>query len=336
MADLATTTGLLALLADPTRVRLLALLGDEELSVAELTRITGVPQSRVSTHLGKLKDAELIRDRRHGASTFYRLDDARMPAAARAAWQAIAQQIDDAVLEDDRRRCADVLRARHEGTSWPDAVAGRMEHHYSPGRTWEATARAFVGLVQLGDVLDVGSGDGVIAQLLAPRARRFTCLDRSDKVVEAARDRLAHLPNVELVHGDMQAMPLPDASFDQVLLFSVLTYAEEPERVLAEAHRVLRPGGALVLVTLGEHNHLDISSAYEHVNAGFSPAALRRMLERTGFAISSCEIAAREKRKPYFDVVCAFAHRPLEATARKGNGSSSRRPRSAADHHRAP
>jgi SAM-dependent methyltransferase len=333
MADLATTTGLLGLLADPTRVRLLALLGEHELSVAELTRVTGVPQSRVSTHLGKLKDAELIRDRKHGASTFYRLDDARMPAAARAAWQAVAQQIDDAVLEDDRRRCDDVLRARDEASSWPDAVAGRMEHHYSPGRTWEATARAFVGLVQLGDVLDVGSGDGVIAQLLAPRARRFTCLDRSDKVVEAARERLAHLTNVELVHGDMQAMPLPDASFDQVLLFSVLTYADEPERVLAEAHRVLRPGGALVLVTLGEHTHLDISSAYEHVNAGFTPDRLRGMLERVGFAIASCEVTARERRKPYFDVVCAFAHRPLTAPARAGNGSS-RRSRATADHPR--
>jgi SAM-dependent methyltransferase len=333
MADLASTTALLALLADPTRVRLLALVSEHELSVAELTRITAVPQSRVSTHLGKLKDAELIRDRRNGASTFYRLDEARMPAAARAAWHAVADQIDDGVLEDDRRRCAEVLRARDEGSSWPDAVAGRMEHHYSPGRTWEATARAFVGLVQLGDVLDVGSGDGVIAQLLAPRARRFTCLDRSEKIVDAARDRLAHLPNVELVHGDMQAMPLADASFDQVLLFSVLTYADEPERVLAEAFRVLRPGGTLVLVTLDEHNHAEISTQYEHVNAGFSPSRLRRLLERTGFSIGSCEVTAREKRKPYFDVVCAFAHRPIDADARRGVAKKSR-PSSV--HHRAP
>jgi ArsR family transcriptional regulator len=335
MADLATTTALLGLLADPTRVRLLALLGEHELSVAELTRITAVPQSRVSTHLGKLKDAELIRDRRHGASTFYRVDEDRMPAAARAAWQAVAQQIDDGVLADDRRRCAEVLRARDEAATWPDAVAGRMEHHYSPGRTWEATARAFVGLVQLGDVLDVGSGDGVIAQLLAPRARRFTCLDRSERVVDAARDRLAHLPNVELVHGDMHEMPLADASFDQVLLFSVLTYADEPERVLDEAFRVLRPGGTLVLVTLDEHNHVDVSSEYEHVNAGFSPARLRRMLERTGFAIDTCEVTARERRKPYFQVICAFARRPAEAHARRRPGAT-RKPRPASLHHRVP
>jgi ArsR family transcriptional regulator len=335
MADLASTTALLGLLADPTRVRLLSLLGEQELSVAELTRITAVPQSRVSTHLGKLKDAELIRDRRHGASTFYRVDEARMPAAARAAWQAIAEQIDDGVLEDDRRRCADVLRARHEAASWPDAVAGRMEHHYSPGRTWEATARAFVGLVQLGDVLDVGSGDGVIAQLLAPRARRFTCLDRSEKVVDAARERLSHLPNVELVHGDMQAMPLADASFDQVLLFSVLTYADQPERVLAEAFRVLRPGGMLVLVTLDEHSHVEISSEYEHVNTGFSPARLRRMLDRAGFVIDTCEVTARERRKPYFEVVCAFARRPAEADARRGTGST-KKPRAPTVQHRSP
>ncbi len=307
MADLATTTALLGLLADLTRVRLMALVADHELSVAELVRICSVPQSRVSTHLGKLREAGLVRDRRAGTSTYYRAQLDRMPTHARAAWLAVASSLDDAALADDRRRCEDVLRSRDSSNAWADSVAGRMEHAYSPGRTWEATARAFVGLIQLGDVLDLGSGDGVNAELLAPRSRSYTCLDRSERVLDAARSRLSHVADVSYVAGDMHDVPLPDHSFDTVLMFSVLTYAERPAAVLAEANRLLRPDGSLVLVTLDAHKHTDVSNAYEHVNSGFSPEQLTRMLAHAGFRVDRCSVAARERRKPYFDVVFAFA-----------------------------
>lgn len=320
MSDLNTTSTLLALFADPTRMRLLCLLEHHELSVAELTRITAVPQPRVSTHLGKLKDAALIRDRRVGTSTFYRMDTARLSSAraatVQAAWQAIAGGLDDAAIADDAARCEEVMAARTDATHWADAVAGQMEHHYSPGRTWEATARAFVGLVHLGDVLDVGSGDGVIAQLLAPRARRYVCLDRSAKVIDAAQTRLGRLTNVELVCGDMHAIQVPDSTFDHVLSFSVLTYAEDPERCIAEWFRVLRPGGSLVLVTLDEHRHGELADAYEHIHHGFAPGRLAELLSTSGFDVDRCDVAARERRKPYFDVVCAFARRPDAAPPR--------------------
>ncbi len=326
MSDLAKTSGLLALFADATRMRLLCLLEAQELSVAELTRITAVPQPRVSTHLGKLKDAGLIRDRRVGTSTFYRMDAARLPEGARAAWRAIAAQLDDALLADDAARCDEVISARESATHWADAVAGRMEHHYSPGRTWEATARAFVGLMQLGDVLDVGSGDGVIANLLAPRAKRYVCLDRSAKVIDAAQARLGPLPNVEFVCGDMHAVPVDDGSFDQVLSFSVLTYADDPARCLDEWFRLLRPGGQLVLVTLDEHRHHELADTYEHLNCGFSPPVLADALVAAGFEVERCDVAARERRKPYFDVVCAFARRPQLAADRPVRGRSDQAP----------
>jgi SAM-dependent methyltransferase len=316
VSDLAATSALLALFADPTRMRLLSLLERNELSVAELTRITAVPQPRVSTHLGKLKDAGLIRDRRVGTSTFYRMDIARLLPAVQSAWRAIAMGLDDATISDDVVRCDEVIAARTDSPHWADAVAGQMEHHYSPGRTWEATARAFVGLVHLGDVLDVGSGDGVIAQLLAPRARRYVCLDRSPKVIDAAQARLGRLTNVELVCGDMHAIEVPDCTFDHVLSFSVLTYAEDPERCIAEWFRVLRPGGSLVLVTLDEHRHGELAEAYEHIHHGFAPGRLAELLSSTGFVVDRCDVAARERRKPYFDVVCAFARRPDAAMSR--------------------
>lgn len=315
MADLASTTALLSLFSDPTRVRLMALLSDEELTVAEIVRITGLTQSRVSTHLGRLREGGLLLDRRVGVSTFYRVNEAGMPEEARHAWALIRGQLRDGVLLSDAKRRVRIVAARTDGSSWADQVAGRMEDHYSPGRTWEATTRGVLGLLELGDVLDVGSGDGVLAALLAPRSRTFTCLDRSARVIEAARERLQLHTNIRLVEGDMQSMPLADASFDQVLLFHVLTHAERPRDVLNEAFRVSRPGGTIVVVTLDEHTHEDIAATYQHVNRGFSPAALETLLNTAGFSVSSCEVSSRERRKPYFQIVTAFGRRPAVSAA---------------------
>src|SRR6185295_4687329 len=190
MASLAATADVLQLLGEPTRVRLLALLQGQELTVADLTSITELAQSRVSTHLGRLREAGLLRDRRVGASTFYSLNDGAMPAEAKKVWSLVARDLADDLLETDGRRAKAIVAARERRAGWPDAVAGHMERYYSPGRTWEATLRGVIGLLHLGEVLDAGSGDGTIAELLAPRAKRITCLDTSEKLIEAARRRL--------------------------------------------------------------------------------------------------------------------------------------------------
>jgi len=311
--DLDRSVALLGLLADPTRLRLLRLLEDTELTVAELTRITDLPQSRVSTHLGKLKGARLLAVRRKGSSTLYRFAPSAVDDVAREAYALVRDRVTDRLLERDATRRDEVIRARTASQPWPDEVAGAMEHHYSPGRTWEALARGLLGLLHLGEVLDIGSGDGVLASLLAARARRVTCLDHSAKVLEAAQQRLRNTTNVQLVQGDMHAMPFEDQRFDQVICFHALTYAEAPTRVLAEAHRVLAPGGDLVVVTLGEHEHADVARAYSQVNRGFSPASLQEMLAAAGFSVSQCEVTSREKTKPYFEVLTAFARRASEA-----------------------
>ena len=306
MATLGDTVDVLQLFGEPTRVRLLALLAQQELSVAELTSITELAQSRVSTHLGKLREAGVLRDQKAGASTRYALNDGAMPAEARKVWQLIAAGLDDTVVRHDRERCAAVLRARR-AARWPDAIAGQMERHYSPGRTWESMARGLTGLVRLGDVLDAGAGDGVLAQLLAPRAASYTCLDRSDAVIAAARVRLQGLGNVRYEIGDVQALPFPAATFDEVLLFNVLTSVESPARALAEAARVLRPNGRLAILALAAHKHLPVTRAFEHRHPGFAPAALSRMLSRAGLDVDECAITSRERRPPYFQVVSAFA-----------------------------
>ncbi len=313
MASLAETSSMLTLFADPTRVRLLALLAREELSVAELTQVTELAQSRVSTHLGKLREAGLLSDRRQGASTFYRAS-ASMPEAARAVWTLVEQQLGDRAIETDRERCEALVRARE--AAWPDAVAGQMERHYSPGRTWEATARGFLGLMRFGDVLDAGSGDGTLAALIAPRAKSVTCLDRSETVLEAARERLIEHENVRFSAGDLLELPFADAAFDQVMLFNVLTYARDPRRALKEAARVMRPGGLLAIVTLRAHEHASITAAYGHVIPGFDPKKLARMIARTGLTVDTCDVTSRERRKPYFEIVSAFAHKARAEASR--------------------
>jgi ArsR family transcriptional regulator len=308
MSALEATLDLFHLFGDPTRVRLVALLARHELTVAELTAVTGLAQSRVSTHLGKLREAGVLHDRRSGASTVYSLNEATMPADARRIWNLLETRADDGILRADRARCDALLRARKGG--WPDALAGEMERHYSPGRTWETTARAFVGLMRLGDVLDAGAGDGTVAELVAPRARSVTCLDRSEKMLAAARTRLADHSHVRFARGDLHAIPAADRSFDHVLLFNVLTLCKRPGRVLEEAHRVLRRGGDLTLVTLDAHAHEAVTALYGHLHPGFRPALLRRLLAHAGFEVERCAVTSREKREPHFEVVTAFARRP--------------------------
>ena len=307
--DLERWSGILKTLADPTRVRLLALLESEELTVAELSAITRLAQPRVSTHLAKLKEAALVRDRRAGVSAYYRFDEAALDAPQRALWQTVSLGSDDPLLRQDAERVPSVLAARAADANWADSVAGDMERHYSPGRTWEALARTALPLLEPGDVLDIASGDGVLAELLAPHAGRYVCVDASPRVVAAAAERLRTHRNVEVREGDMHALPFDDAGFDLVVLMHALTYAVRPAQAVAEAARVLRPGGRLLLSSLAAHQHKSVVDAYGHVNLGFSDRELRRFVDKAGLVLQSAETVTREKRPPHFEVVSLIARK---------------------------
>lgn len=308
--DLEAWSARLKTLADPTRVRLLALLEIEELTVAELSSITRLAQPRVSTHLARLKDASLVRDRRAGVSAYYRFDDAALDPAQRALWQALSTGSDDPLLRQDAERLPGVLAMRAADQNWADTVAGDMERHYSPGRTWEALARSALPLLETGDVLDIASGDGVLAELLAPHAHRYICLDASRRVVAASAERLKRFANVDVREGDMHALPFEDASFDLVVLMHALTYASKPAQAVTEAARVLRPGGRLLLSSLDRHGHEAVVQAYGHANLGFPDKELRRFVTRAGLEIHSAETVTREKRPPHFQVISIIARKP--------------------------
>ena len=144
--------------------------------------------------------------------------------------------------------------------------------------------------------------------MLAPYADSYTGLDQNDKVLTAARKRLSAFDQVRVLRSDMHALPFDDASFDSVLLLHVLTYAQDPDQVLRETKRVLRPGGRLAIATLGRHAHHALTEGYGHVNTGFDATELRDML--TGLTVQRCEVTSRERRKPHFDVITAFATKP--------------------------
>ncbi len=308
--DLDAWSACLKVLADPTRVRLLALLERDELTVAELSAVTRLAQPRVSTHLARLKDADLVRDRRAGVSAYYRFNAESLDPAEGRLWEALRDSTDDPLLRQDAERLPGVLASRATEQNWADSVAGDMERHYSPGRTWEALARSTLPLLEPGDVLDVASGDGVLAELLAPHARRYVCVDSSARVVGAARDRLRRWPHVQVLEGDMQALDFETASFDLVLLMHALTYAARPAQAIAEAGRVLRRGGRLVATCLARHEHQAAVTPFGHVNLGFTVKELRKYAEKAGLEVTVCEPVTREKRPPHFEVITLLARKP--------------------------
>ena len=298
------------LLADPTRLRLLLLLDQEELSVAEMAAITQLAQPRVSTHLAKLKEAGLVIDRRDGVSVFYRMAAEFEDQNLGALWRVLRSEASDPLIQQDQERIPLVLSARNGEPNWADTVAGDMERHYSPGRTWEATTRALVNLLDLGDVIDVASGDGVLAELLAPYARSVHCFDISNRVVAAGKKRLEPYPNVRFEAGDMHALPVADSAFDTLLLMHALTYTRQPAEVFSEARRVLRPGGRLLAVTLQAHRHEKAVQPYNHLNLGFSTDELNAFCHDAGLEVTSCQVSAVEKRSPNFAVITLVARKP--------------------------
>jgi ArsR family transcriptional regulator len=307
--DLDAWSSCLRVLADPTRVRLLALLEREELTVAELSAVTRLAQPRVSTHLARLKEAGLVRDRRAGVSAYYRFNADDLETGEHRLWETLRDATDDPLLRQDGERLPSILSARASDQNWADSVAGDMERHYSPGRTWEAMARSALPLLAPGDVLDIASGDGVLAELLAPHSRRYVCIDNSAKVVLAASERLRKMEHVDVREGDMQALPFDKPQFDLVLMMHALTYADKPALAIAEAARVLRKGGQLLLACLAKHEHKAAVTPFGHVNLGFTEKELRRFAEKAGLSVQVCEVVTREKRPPHFEVLTLLARK---------------------------
>ncbi len=308
--NLAQTVGTLTLLGDESRVRLCALLRDRELSVGDLVRVTGISQSRVSTHLARLREAGFVRDRRDGSHAFYALATEALSPTAKSLLDA-ATNAADPTLEGDRERLL-ALDGEQCGAV-PDPFAGEMDRHYSPGRTWQSLAAGLASLIDLGDVLDVGCGDGAVAAYLAPHCQNLTCIDVSPRMATAAGKRLSRHENARAIVADGEKMPFRAGSFDAAIVFHTLTHAENPSAVLAECARVLAPGGRIVVLSLDEHQAQDVTLPFGERHPGFSPRALRGMLLRSSLSVTFSDIVSREAKKPHFRVVLGTALKPRMA-----------------------
>lgn len=299
----------LTLLGDENRLRLCVLLVERELCVSDLVRITGLSQSRVSTQLSRMRDAGLLRHRRSGPQTFYGLSRDGLSGPLLEVLNEVASSSDRTLLEDQERLA--ILEAeRREGL--PESAVVDLDRDYSPGRTWQSLAMGHAALLELGDVLDIGSGDGAAASVIAPHCRSLTCIDTDARSIEAARDRLAKFPNATAHVADVHALSFASDSFDQVLMFHTLTYAEQPTVALRESARVLRPGGRMVILCLDEYDDRDHLARYGMVHPGFSPRRLRSLLREAALDVTDVTVACREARKPHLRVVLGHARKPTE------------------------
>lgn len=305
---MATPWDTLKLLADPTRVRILRLVAREELAVTEIQDILEMGQSRISSHLALLRSADLVLDRRDGKKTFYSLHTdltAAIRSVLDAAFDSVARE---AEIKGDAKSLARIIeRRRHAAEEYFNTVAGRLGKNHCPGRSWEAIGHMLFRFVPRVRIADLGAGEGVISQLLARRAEFVHCIDNSPKMVEFG-SKLAEqhgIRNLEYKLGNMDAVPLADASVDIVLLSQALHHAPNPERVLAEAFRILKAGGQVVILDLRRHTFEKAREIYADYWLGFSENALAEMLTKAGFKSVSVEVVAREAEEPNFETLLA-------------------------------
>ena len=300
---------LLSALADPTRLRILAALRENELSVAELQEVLGIGQSRISNHLAQLKSVGLLRDRREGQKAYYRRAE-----MAREIWSladGAAGELGTQVRDGEALRR--VLGQRQEKSKrYFDAVAGRLGKKYCPGRSWEAVGRLLLALAPRQVYADFGAGEGLISQLLAARAKKVIAVDHSPRMVEVGRDlaKRSGLKNLEYRLGDMENPPIRPGSVDVAILSQALHHAVHPPRVLEAAWKILRPGGTLLILDLVEHTFEAAREMYADVWLGFSPAELARLMREAKFEGVSVEVVAKEKEGPGFQTLLAAGNRP--------------------------
>jgi ubiquinone/menaquinone biosynthesis C-methylase UbiE len=304
-------------LADPTRLRLVALLEREELSVADLQEITGLGQSRISTHLGLLQEAGMVVSRREGKRSLCALDPAMDPEARELLRLSVrgARELPEAASDGINLRRVMELR-KDQAKALFNQVAGRFDRVYGPGRSWQAFGHLLLRILPPLEVADLGAGEGLLSELLARRCRRVIAVDNSEKIVAfgAAKARQAGLKNLEFRQGDLQDPPLAPASVDLVILSQALHHAEDPARALAGAFGVLRPGGSVMVLDLLQHNFKQARELYGDRWLGFSEADLHRWLEQAGFQQVEVSIVAREEAPPHFQTLLASGVR--ETTAR--------------------
>jgi ArsR family transcriptional regulator len=299
----------LRLAADPSRLRILLLLEREELSVAELQEILGMGQSRISTHLAQLKQAGLVEDRRNGKSILYRLKQSAqsngfsqlLGVLRQAAAEMPEAEQDSEALRLALRRRQDKMRA------YFDELAGKFGKNYVPGRSWRGLAETLLTLLPPMVIADLGAGEGTFSQLLARRSKKVIAIDNSEKMVEYGRElaRKHGVKNLEYRKGDLEEVPIKDAAVDLAFFSQALHHAPHPERAVAEAWRILKPGGRIVVLDLLRHTYEEARELYADLWLGFTEVEVTRFLRQAGFKNIETSVVHSEEGAPHFETLLA-------------------------------
>jgi ubiquinone/menaquinone biosynthesis C-methylase UbiE/biotin operon repressor len=301
----------LRLLGDKGRVRLLRLLQQEELSVAELQEILGMGQSRISMQLSQLKQAGFVEVRRAGQKSLYR---AVAPPGAQSILSEVLLRAPQEIPEtahDDEGLNLILNRRKDHLRGYFDELAGRFGRDYVPGRSWKALSEMLLRLLPPLDIADLGAGEGTLSLLLAQRAKRVIAVDNSQKMMEygAGLAERNAVKNLEYRLGDMEDLPIDNAEVDLVLLHQTLHHALQPQKAVAEAWRVLRPNGRIVILDLLKHDFEAARELYGDVRLGFSQVELMELLRKANFQNIDLAIVNQEEEMPHFKTIMAIAEK---------------------------
>jgi ubiquinone/menaquinone biosynthesis C-methylase UbiE/DNA-binding transcriptional ArsR family regulator len=299
-------------LSDATRLRIVALLERDELSVNELQEITRLGQSRISTHLGLLQDSGLVQSRREGKRTFYKLNSQTSGATAEFIQLAIrgARELPEHSHDQINLKRV-VARRREQAQVYFNQIAGRFDRVYGPGRSWQAFGHLLLRILPPLVVADLGAGEGLLSELLARRAKKVIAVDNSEKIVAfgAAKAKKNGLKNLEFRLGNLQNPPIEANSVDLVILSQALHHAEIPADAIAAAHKILKPRGQILLLDLLKHNFDKARELYGDRWLGFAESDLHRWLEAAGFKKIEISIVAAEEQPPHFQTILASGER---------------------------
>ena len=309
------TAALFRLLGDEVRLRLLRLLTAERLNVTELTGILGIAQSGVSRHLGLLRDSGLIEERREGGYTYFQVVPPEARNGQTALWALLETQFaaaaHDPAARADQARLKEVLRLRKESF----ATHGQGQQ-LVPGRSWAAWARALAYLLPSWDVADLGCGDGYLTIEAARWARRVVAVDRSEDVLKRARAlaRRRRVSNIVWKRGELEQLPLKDASVDVALLSQALHHASDPARALGEACRILRRDGRVLVLDLRRHEETWVRERFGDRWLGFDDEQLAALLKGSGLSDVRVKVGARLTGDPFTVLVASGVRRGARRT----------------------
>jgi ArsR family transcriptional regulator len=303
---MASIVKILRLLADETRLRLLLLLRREELSVVELQEILGMGQSRISTHLAQLRQAGLVQDRRAGKNIYYALTTTATDPQLLTILDASAKELPESPADSRALRLA--LRKRQDkAREYFNQLAGKFGRTYCPGRTWQGLAHLLLTFMPELTVADLGAGEGTLSQLLARRAKKVICVDNSEKMVEVGSQLAKEngIKNLEYRFGELDEPPIRAESVDVAILSQALHHAQSPQRAVAAAHGILKPGGRIAILDLLAHQFDKARDLYADTWLGFTEAQLHEFLETAGFHEIDVAVVARDEQNPQFQTVLA-------------------------------